>query len=173
MSAFVKAARFVGDLDDEFYADELQRDIWNEASAVGFQSMLWIGLIVGAILPFAAGVTGAWVALGIYVVLTVVAFVVLGYARARGIDMYTAQELRRVRMGLAAVLLVVSGVGAMIRLLAHYGGGDLGNLWIGVAIGGALGFAAAVVGVKLHQRRQREAERTEEEAELLGFETND
>ena len=59
MSAFVKAARFVGDLDDEFYADELQRDIWNEASAVGFQALLWIGLITGAILPFAAGVTGA------------------------------------------------------------------------------------------------------------------
>ncbi|WP_206488945.1 hypothetical protein [Rhodococcus sp. KRD162] len=173
MSAFVKAARFVGDLDDEFYADELQRDIWNEASAVGFQALLWIGLITGAILPFAAGVTGAWVALGIYLALNVVAFVVLGYARARGIDMYTAQELRRVRIGLAAVLLVVSGGGAAIRLLAHYGGGGLGSLSIGAVFGASLGFAAAVVGVRLHQRKQRETERAAEEAEALGFESNE
>lgn len=130
MSAFVRAARFVGDLDDEFYADELQRDAWNEASAVGFQSLLWIGLIAGSVLPF-TGVTGAWVALGIYLALITVSFVVLAYSRARGIDMYTSQELRRVRIGLAAVLLVLSGGGAMIRLLAHYGGGDLGSLWIG------------------------------------------
>ncbi|MGV8873311.1 MAG: hypothetical protein ACOH2Q_12360 [Rhodococcus sp. (in: high G+C Gram-positive bacteria)] len=173
MSSFVKAARFVGDLDDDFYADELQRDIWNEASAVGFQSFLWIGLIASSVLPFAAGITGAWIGLGIYLALTVVSFVVLGYARARGIDMYSAQELRRVRIALASVLMVVSGGGALIRLLAHYAGGDLGNTWIGVAIGASLGFAAAIVGVKMHQRRKRDAEHAAEEAELRGFETND
>ncbi|MGB2722873.1 MAG: hypothetical protein WBG53_15910 [Rhodococcus sp. (in: high G+C Gram-positive bacteria)] len=172
MSAFVRAARFVGDLDDEFYADELQRDAWNEASAVGFQSLLWIGLIAGSVLPF-TGVTGAWVALGIYLALITVSFVVLAYSRARGIDMYTSQELRRVRIGLAAVLLVLSGGGAMIRLLAHYGGGDLGSLWIGAAGGAALGFAAAIVGVKMHQRRQREAELAAEKAELQGFDEAD
>ncbi|OZE33004.1 MULTISPECIES: hypothetical protein [unclassified Rhodococcus (in: high G+C Gram-positive bacteria)] len=173
MSAFVRAARFVGDLDDEFYADELQRDIWNEASAVGFQSLLWIGLIAGAILPFAAGVTGAWVALGIYVALIVVAYVVIGYARARGIDMYTVQELRRARIAVASALFVLCGGGAAIRLLARYGDGNLGSLWIGVAVGAPLGFAAAVIGVKAHQRRRRDAELAAEKAELQGFEETD
>ena len=173
MSAFTKAARFVGDLDDDFYADELQRDIWNEASAVGFQSLLWIGMIVGAVLPFAAGVTGAWVALGIFVALTAVANVVLAYARARGIDMYTSQELRRARIALAGVLLFLTGGGAMIRLLAHYGGGDLGSVAIGAAIGAPVGLAAVVVGVKMHQLRQRKAEHAAELAEQRAFNTDE
>ncbi|CCQ15067.1 Hypothetical membrane protein [Rhodococcus sp. AW25M09] len=172
MSTFVKAARFVGDLDDDFYSDELQRDIWNEASAVGFQSLLWIGLIAGAILPFAAGVTGAWVTLGIIASLIVVAYVTLGYARARGIDMYTVQELRRPRLALAGVLYVLGAGGALVRLLAQHNDGST-LMWISMAVGAVVGAAAGVLGVKLHQRRRRDAERSAEEAELLGFETND
>ncbi|MFI8568414.1 hypothetical protein ACIGGF_17840 [Rhodococcus sp. NPDC078407] len=172
MSAFVRAARFVGDLDDEFYADELRRDIWNEASAVGFQSFLWIGSIAGAVLPFAAGVTGAWVALGVFLVLTSVSFVVLGYAKARGIDMYASQKLRRARLVFAGLLLFVCGPGAALRLLAHYGGGNPGPMLIGAAIAAPVGFAAGVIGIKNRQRQVREAERAAEEAELLGFDPN-
>lgn len=60
MSAFITAMRVVGDLDDEFYRDENQRDVWNEASAVGYQLFLWVGLVAAAILPWAAGTVGAW-----------------------------------------------------------------------------------------------------------------
>ncbi|MBY4129565.1 hypothetical protein HQO83_14295 [Rhodococcus fascians] len=172
MSAFVTAARFVGDLDDEFYADELRRDVWNEASAVGFQSFLWIGSIAGAVLPFAAGVPGAWVALGLFLVLTTVSSVVLGYAKVRGIDMYASQKLQRVRLMLAGLLLFIAGAGAALRLLAHYGGGNPGPMLIGAAIAAPVGFAAGVIGVKNRQRRVREAERAAEEAELLGFDPN-
>lgn len=172
MSAFVKAARFVGDLDDEFYADELQRDAWNEASAVGFQSLLWIGLISAAILPHAAGVSGSWMAIGIILALLTVAYVVVGYARARGIDMYTSQELLRPRLAVGLVLYFLGAGGAGIRLLAHYGG-DLGPLLIGAAMGAPLGLVAGAVGIKRRQRRQRNAERAAEKAELLGFEESD
>ncbi|WP_032401814.1 hypothetical protein [Rhodococcoides fascians] len=172
MSAFVTAARFVGDLDDEFYADELQRDIWNEASAVGFQSLLWIGLIGGAVLPYAAGVTGAWMALGLFFVLISVSFVVLGYARERGIDMYASQKLRRSRIAFAGLLFFLAGAGAALRLLAHYGGGNFQSLWIGAAIGAPVGLAAGVVGIKNRRRRVQEAERAAEKAELLGFDPN-
>src|SRR5437868_6635333 len=41
MSAFERAMRAAGDLDDEFYLDERQRDVWNEAAAVGFQLFMW------------------------------------------------------------------------------------------------------------------------------------
>ncbi|OZC97342.1 hypothetical protein CH275_24640 [Rhodococcus sp. 06-235-1A] len=173
MSAFVRAARFVGDLDDEFYADELQRDIWNEASAVGFQSLLWIGLITGAVLPFAAGVTGAWVAIGVIVALLVVAYVVVGYARARGIDMYTVQELRRPRLAVGAVLYFLGFGGAGIRLLVHYGGGSFGSVLFGAAIGVPLGLAAGVIGIRNRRRRVRNAERAAEKAELMRLQTED
>ncbi|OZC68560.1 hypothetical protein CH306_13245 [Rhodococcus sp. 15-725-2-2b] len=172
MSAFVRAARFVGDLDDEFYTDELQRDAWNEASAVGFQSLLWIGLVAAAILPYAAGVTGAWIAIGIIVALLTVAFVVIGYARARGVDMYTVQKLRRPRMAIVGVLYLLGFGGVLVRLLVQ--GGDVGvSTWIGVAAGAALGATAAALGVKGHQRRKHNAELAAEKAELLGFEETD
>ena len=169
MSAFVTASRFVGDLDDEFYADELQRDIWNEASAVGFQSLLWIGLISSAVLPFAAGVTGAWIALGLFLVLIAVSLVVSGYARVRGVDMYASQKLRRVRLALAGLLFFLGGSGATRRLLAHYGGGNLQSLWIGAAIAAPVGLAAGLVGVRNRRRQVRETERAADDAELLGF----
>lgn len=35
-SWFVRAAAVVGDLDSPFSAEERDRDVWNEASAVGF-----------------------------------------------------------------------------------------------------------------------------------------
>lgn len=169
MSAFVKAARFVGDLDDEFYADELQRDIWNEASAVGFQTLLWTGLIAAAVLPFAAGVTGGWVALGIIAAMIAAAWVVLGYTRSRGIDMYTVQKLRRPRLAVFSVLYVLGAGGAGIRLLAHYGGGSLTSMWIAAAIGAPMGLAVVVVGIKRRQRRQRAAEQAAERAEQQNF----
>ncbi len=51
MAVFMKAARTIGDLDDEFYHDERQRDVWNEASAVGFQLAQWAALAGAAFCP--------------------------------------------------------------------------------------------------------------------------
>jgi positive regulator of sigma E activity len=172
MSAFVRAARFVGDLDDEFYADELQRDIWNEASAVGLQSLLWIGLIAGAILPYMAGVTGAWVALGIFLAIFASAYVVIGYARARGVDAHTIQEWRRPRAAVFLVLYLMGAGGTLVRLVATYLGGST-LMWVSMAVAAVVGAAAAAVGVNTKKRKQREAELAAEKAELQGFDETD
>lgn len=58
MSTMMKAMRFVGDLDDDFYKDERQRDVWNEASAVGLQSVFWAVFVSSAILPWVVSRTG-------------------------------------------------------------------------------------------------------------------
>ena len=84
MSAFTRTTRFVGDLDDEFYDDERQRDVWNEASAVGFQMFYWAAILGAAILAWTANTTGVWIALGILVVATFVSYATLGYSAARG-----------------------------------------------------------------------------------------
>ncbi|OZE29323.1 hypothetical protein CH278_21190 [Rhodococcus sp. 05-2254-5] len=173
MSAFTKAARFVGDLDDDFYADELQRDIWNEASAVGLQCLLWIGFISAAILPYAAGVTGAWIAIGIIVTLLAVSYVVIGYSRARGVEVQSAQQWLRARFAVFIVLYLLGVGGAFVRLLGRYVSGDLGSVWIGAAIGVPLGIAGAVVGVKRKQRKQRKAEHAAELAEQRAFDTDE
>ncbi len=42
----VRMAHVVGDFGKPFYAEERQRDVWNEASAFGFQLVLWCALVV-------------------------------------------------------------------------------------------------------------------------------
>ncbi len=39
---FVRAAAVIGDLSNPFYREERQRDVWNEASAVALQVLLWL-----------------------------------------------------------------------------------------------------------------------------------
>ncbi|MBK5221936.1 MAG: hypothetical protein JJE52_03485 [Acidimicrobiia bacterium] len=38
---FMRTAARIGDLGSPLYDEERRRDVWNEASAVGFQIMLW------------------------------------------------------------------------------------------------------------------------------------
>lgn len=54
-SWFVRAAAAVGDLGNLFYREERRRDVWNEASAVGFQLMLWLGLAAAAAMIWIGG----------------------------------------------------------------------------------------------------------------------
>ena len=42
---FVRAAAVIGDLSNPFYAEERQRDVWNEASAVALQVLLFLNLL--------------------------------------------------------------------------------------------------------------------------------
>ncbi|MGU3583810.1 DUF2029 domain-containing protein [Rhodococcus sp. C26F] len=116
MTVFVKTARFIGDLDDEFYRDERQRDVWNEASAVGFQLSLWIALVAAALLPWLADRPGAWTALGILVAWFVVSIVTQLYARQRDVDLYATAKLWRPRNAAAAALYLVGVAGIFIRL---------------------------------------------------------
>jgi hypothetical protein len=50
---FVRAAAVIGDLSSPFYAEERERDVWNEASAVAFQVLIWLHLI--------AATTAVWI----------------------------------------------------------------------------------------------------------------
>ena len=133
---FVRAAQFVGDFGNPFYAEERQRDVWNEACAFGFQLLLWLTLGAVAVVVWVVGapavpyVQGALVLLGTVCLLTIV------YAHRRGVRITEPARLLRLRLlpyvGLLAVLLVgtarastesrgfVSGAatGALVALLA-------------------------------------------------------
>ncbi|MGB2720320.1 MAG: DUF2029 domain-containing protein [Rhodococcus sp. (in: high G+C Gram-positive bacteria)] len=153
MSAFTKTMRFVGDLDDEFYDDERQRDVWNEASAVGFQLFYWAAIIGAAILAWAANTTGVWIALGTLVVATIISYATLGYSAARGVNMYTATKLARVRGIVAGAITAAGCIGVLVRLQP-----DLysqASTWAG-AIMGALA-AGGVVALSIWQMRKRNA----------------
>lgn len=68
-SWFVKGAGVVGDLGNPFYREERQRDVWNEASAVGLQVALWLGLGAAAAMVWLGGAPALPYAVAILVVL--------------------------------------------------------------------------------------------------------
>ena len=72
---FVRLAHVVGNFGNPFYAEERQRDVWNEASAFGFQLVLWCALVVS---------TGAvWVVGATAVPYACVAMLLVGLLRAQ------------------------------------------------------------------------------------------
>ncbi|MEU5842734.1 DUF2029 domain-containing protein [Rhodococcus sp. NPDC047139] len=156
MTAFLKAARFIGDLDDDFYRDERQRDVWNEASAVGFQVFSWAALLGAGILPWVAGRPGAWTALGILVVWFLASMTTTIYARLQDVDVYETSTLRRPR-ALAAFALYLAGI-AGIFVYLRFGGETFDNdpaTWAGRITGAVVGLAIVGGLFALYRRRTR------------------
>ncbi|UYP17437.1 DUF2029 domain-containing protein [Rhodococcus sp. Z13] len=153
MTAFYKAARFVGDLDDDFYRDERQRDVWNEASAVGFQLSQWIALVAAAVLPWIAGRPGAWTALGILIAWFVVSVVTQLYARQRDVDLYLTANVWRPRAVAGAALYLVGIAGIFVQL--RYGDGVDNDpaTWAGRIAGAATVLVIFAVFVVWNRRR--------------------
>ncbi|MDV6266792.1 MULTISPECIES: hypothetical protein [Rhodococcus] len=151
MSTMMKALRFVGDLDDDFYKDERQRDVWNEASAVGFQLAYWIALIAAAILPWVAGRTGAWISFGLIIGWFVCSMAVLRYAQVHDVDVYASMKGLDPRVLVAGSVYVIALIGVVAQLMARPGEGIA--TWAGRGVGALIGLTAAVLVVKRHQRR--------------------
>lgn len=160
MSTMMKAMRFVGDLDDEFYDDERQRDVWNEASAVGLQSILWTGFVTAAVLPWAAGRTGAWIALTLLIVVLLGSVVTIIYAQQRDVDVYALSHVNRPRAVISVALYLVAAVGVLARL--RFDSYQDSSTWVGALIGGIVGGGIAVALVMLRQQRARRREQDEE-----------
>ncbi|MFM1723861.1 DUF2029 domain-containing protein [Rhodococcus sp. PAM 2766] len=157
MSVFVKAMRVTGGLDDEFYRDERQRDVWNEASAVGYQLFLWVGLVAAAVLPWAAGTTGAWIGLGLLLESVVITTCTLAFARHRRVDPRETGKLLTPRAVLALALYLTGALGIIGRLLTP-SSDDPSATWAGVAVGMVVGGTAAAIGLRAKRRRWLQAE---------------
>lgn len=154
MDAFTRIMRKVGDLDDEFYDDERQRDVWNEASAVGFQLFYWAALIGAAVLPWVAGTAGAWTAAAIIGVSTLISYLTLAYSGVRGVNLYTAAKLWRLRGGVATALVSIGLISVFFRLRPD-AYDELGT-WLGALTGLIIaGGGAGVIIAVMRRRRDR------------------
>lgn len=145
---FVRAAEVVGDLSNPFSQEERQRDVWNEASAVGLQLVLWLGLALAAAMVWLGGSTGLPYACAVFALVGVVSWVSVGYAAALGVQVGAGQRVLRPRL-VPYVLLV--GVFLLGALRAAPDGG-LGR---GVVVGAAAGALAAVVALVVKGARTR------------------
>jgi hypothetical protein len=134
---FVRAAATIGDLGSPFYREERRRDVWNEASAVGFQATLLLALTTATgmvwfgrapALPYAFTVLG---------VVGVASWMTVLYAGALGVTIDDA-HLLRLRLVPYLVLVLLFLVGAARVAPA---GGFLG----GLVQGGVVGAVAALL----------------------------
>ncbi|MGQ7295522.1 DUF2029 domain-containing protein [Quadrisphaera sp. KR29] len=147
---FVRAAARVGDLGSPFYEEEHQRDVWNEASAVGFQLLVWLLPVAAVVSVWVGGAAAVPYALVVLLVPGVASWVVLAYAQARGVNPLTAQGVRALRWrAVVMVGLLVAFCAGVLRVQGS--SGFTGGAAWGAVLGGVLG----VVGVALAQRRAR------------------
>ena len=142
---FVRAAGAVGDLGNPFYREERQRDVWNEASAVGLQVALWLGLAAAAAMVWIGGAAALPYAYAFVVVLGAAGWITILYARALGVEVGSPQRVTRLRfLPLAAVVVVLAiGTWRAASSMAP-SNGPLDSLTNGFALGLASGNLIAV-----------------------------
>ena len=150
-SPFLRAARSVGDFGNPFYAEERQRDVWNEASAFGFQLAFVTALVFSTVCIWLAGRPALpYVQLGLGFT-GAIGWATILYAQRLGVDILQPQRLNRARMVPLAVLVIVLSVG-MVRAASSTSSWS----W-STAAGAVTGFAVTAGALTLVRQRMRRA----------------
>jgi hypothetical protein len=151
---FGRAARVVGDLDHPFYAEERQREVWNEASAVGMQTMLsgsvvlacamtWLG--GGELLPWAVALLG---------LVGAASWFMVAYANRQGVSGFENVRVARPRTFVFLALYVATIVGAFVRGGVSLDGSTAAGVAVGMVAGAVAGGTALVVGRRRASRSE-------------------
>ena len=82
---FVRAAAVIGDLSNPFYREERQRDVWNEASAVAFQVLIWLHLSAATAVVWFVGEDALPYVYGLIAIIGVASWIALLYAASLGV----------------------------------------------------------------------------------------
>lgn len=145
-SAFVRLAAGVGDLGNPFYREERQRDVWNEASAVGMQLTLWAGMAAATAMVWLGGAQGFPYALTLMLLLGAISWVVVLYAARLGVRVDSGTRLTRWRLVPYLVLLLAFLAGVL------HSGVVSGSTGWGAVSGALVGVLAAVLGLRRSRR---------------------
>lgn len=150
-SPFVRAARFVGDFGNPFYEEERHRDVWNEASAFGFQLALVTALLFSSVCIWLVGRPALlYVQIGLGLI-GAISWATILYAQRLGVDVLQPQRLNRTRMVPVAALFVVL-VAGLVRAASSTSSWS----W-STAAGAATGAAVAAGAITLARQRTRRA----------------
>ena len=115
MSVFDRAAKVVGDLEHPFYGEERQRDVWNEASAIGFQTMLWAGLALACAMTWIGGKPLIGWAVGLLLIIAAASYLTMIHANRLGVTGLEDDRLNRPRLYLFGLLYLGTVVGMVVR----------------------------------------------------------
>ncbi|MET0188553.1 MAG: hypothetical protein ABW212_06105 [Pseudonocardia sediminis] len=136
---FVRAAGAVGDLGNPFYREERRRDVWNEASAVGFQLMLWLGLAAAAAMIWIGGPPALPYVMVVIGIVGLPSLVCIVYAEKLGVRGTEGTRMARWRMVPYLVLVLAMAAGLLVR--GSDDGFSASTLW------GAVAGAVVVLGL--------------------------
>ena len=150
-SWFVRTAGRIGDLGSPFYDQEHQRDVWNEASAVGFQLMLWLLPVAAVVSVWVGGAPAVPYALVMLFAPGLASWVVIGFAQARGADLGAAEGYTMLRWRVLAQLVLFGAFCAGVVRAAPEGPISPATAW-GMLVGAAIGIALLTWG---QQRARR------------------
>jgi hypothetical protein len=111
---FVRAAAVIGDLSNPFYREERQRDVWNEASAVALQVLIWLHLLAATAAVWFVGADAVPYVYALIAMVGLAGWIAILYSWSLGVRVETSTTSRRrlVPLVLVAVLLAAGLVRA-------------------------------------------------------------
>ena len=153
---FDRFASAVADFGSPFYAEERQRDVWNEASAFGLQFFLWGSLVLSAVMFWVGGPPLLPWGAALMIFSSLGSFLVLAYVKRLGVDVPAKGALKGRRLVAFLVVYAANVFGGLHAVAAgDSGGGGTRSGFIAGAVVGVAGVVGLVYGQSC-QRRLRE-----------------
>lgn len=147
-----RATNAIADLDSPFYAEERQREVWNEASAVGFQTMIWGGVGLACAMAWIGGRPQIGWAGGLLAVIGVASWLSLLHANRLGVTGREDTRVNQPRTYLFGVVYLATLVGMLVRWDADF---SPSSVEASTILGGLAGAGVALAAVALLARRNR------------------
>jgi hypothetical protein len=151
---FVRAAAVIGDLSNPFYGEERQRDVWNEASAVALQVLIWLHLLTATAVVWIVGATAMPYVYALLAMIGIAGWIAILYSWSLGVHAEERKRLSRRRLVPALVVAVLLAAGMLRAQTGHV----LGD-WSAVAgmITGVAAVLAVFTAARWYARRRAEA----------------
>jgi hypothetical protein len=153
---FMRVASAIGDLGSPFYEEERQRDVWNEASAVGFQAMLWSSLVAANVMIWVGRATALPYSLGLLAIMGGASILAVVYADRAGVQVEHALPVDGPsRLGRPALVLFALLFASYLAGLLTAVDWAAGGFTVGAAVGAMIGAVGALVVLAVRLLRRR------------------
>ena len=149
---FVRAAAAVGDLGNPFYREERQRDVWNEASAVALQVLIWLHLLAATAVVWIVGADAMPYVSVLLATIGLAGWIAILYSASLGVHVQSGAKTswRRMVPLLVVVVLLATGI---IRAEAGNFSVDGWSTVAGMAVGAAFAFGVLVAAARFARGR--------------------
>jgi hypothetical protein len=151
---FMRAAAVIGDLSNLFYQEERQRDVWNEASAVALQVLLWLSWLAATAAVWIIGAPALPYAWALLAMIGIAGWVAILYARSLDVDATDSQWIRWPRL-----IPYLALWGLLVTGLVQATPEDAPSFVKGLSQGAPWGLVLLAAGLLLDLKRSRARKR--------------